>query len=57
MEDKYKGFKVIKLDSEYPVDYIDSWNVIGVRDDYVCPECEYLGTMCDKCKGDNYGIY
>lgn len=26
------------------------WDKIGKRDTYKCPECEYLGRMCDKCK-------
>ena len=49
---EYEGFKITKLDSECPSDYKCSWDVIGVRDEYKCPECEYLGTTCNVCGGE-----
>lgn len=50
-----KEYKVIKLDPEFDRDkHKDSWNVVGVKDKYRCPECEYLGRPCDiHDGGDN----
>lgn len=45
-KENYEGFKVIQLDSEYE----NMWDVVGSRDKYSCPECIYLGMVCDKCK-------
>lgn len=28
--------------------YVDTWDIVGVRDPYKCPECEYLGYPCDR---------
>ena len=32
--------------------YKDTWDIIGIRDEYVCSECQYLGRTCDLCGGD-----
>lgn len=54
MEDKYKGFKIIKLEYEEPKRVkSDSWNTIGYKETYQCPECSYLGKKCPKCS-DKY---
>lgn len=47
---EYEDYKVTVLEYEYD-DKKDSWNTIGYRDEYVCPECQYLGRMCPVCGG------
>lgn len=51
-EDKYKGYKIIKLESE-KVNVKNEWDTIGIKGDRSCPECFYLGRICDRCKGEN----
>ena len=52
MKDKYEGYKIIKLEPEYPSDYNNGWDVVGVKNIYKCPECQYLGRVCEKCGGE-----
>lgn len=54
MEDKYKGFKITKLEYVEPnKTKLDSWSTIGYKEKYICPECQYLGKTCPKCS-DKY---
>lgn len=46
-----KEEKVIDFREEYDK-YIDEWDIIGVKDKYRCPECEYLGEKCDIHKNE-----
>lgn len=48
MKDKWEGYKIIQLESEMIED--NTWNKVGSRDEYSCPECIYLGCLCDRCK-------
>lgn len=51
-KNEYEGFKVTKLEYEEPsIKYNKDY--IGNRDTYVCPECEYLGEICQSCR-DKY---
>lgn len=54
MNKQYEGYKVIKLEYEGKKyeNYKDTWDIIGIRDECVCPECQYLGRTCDLCGGD-----
>ena len=54
MNKQYEEYKVIKLEYEGKKyeNYKDTWDIIGIRDEYVCPECQYLGSTCDLCGGD-----
>lgn len=47
---KWEGYKVTVLEYEYE-DKKDSWDTIGHRDEYICPECQYLGELCPRCGG------
>ncbi|MGL4802019.1 MAG: hypothetical protein ACRC18_07110 [Cetobacterium sp.] len=49
---EYEGYKVIKLESEYPSDCKCSWDIVGVKNKYICPECQYLGKLCPSCGGN-----
>lgn len=31
---------------------VGDWDKVGQRDTHVCPECEYLGCMCEKCQSN-----
>ncbi|MCI9976471.1 hypothetical protein JY742_10095 [Clostridioides difficile] len=33
-------------------DFLNEWDIIGIKDKYQCPECLYLGRKCDIHKGD-----
>ena len=54
MNKQYEEYKVIKLEYEGKKyeNYKDTWDIIGIRDEYVCPECQYLGRTCDLCGCD-----
>lgn len=54
MKKEYENYKVIQLEYEGNIcnKHKDSWDVIGVKDEYVCPECQYLGKVCSTCGGE-----
>lgn len=52
MKKEYKGYKTIQLDYEYDNSKNDGWDTVGKRDKYICPECQYLGTTCPRCGGE-----
>ncbi|AUO78383.1 TPA: hypothetical protein KRE09_002342 [Clostridioides difficile] len=49
-----KNIKILREDYS---EFLDDWNIIGKRNIYKCPECQYHGNKCDRHNNDEGVAY